>query len=124
MKTIRLNWLTYDDAVRAKIPNIDGTLHRIVFQHSDATVAGANYDVTIEDETGADLLNGMGQNVSFNAVAEILPRFYTSGAPDGLNFTIPVISPAWIKVNAGGDWTNGQITLYVHDGYSETGGIV
>ena len=123
--TYRFTWHTTDDHhARLRINTVEGTIHRVVFYHLDSSVYGEGYDVTLEDETGADLFNGYGIGLSFNASTEAFPRFNDSVLNDGRQFIIPIISPLWLEVDAGTDETYGCVDLYMIPGYNETGGYV
>lgn len=104
---MRVQWGTDADGdLYWEIDPIEGAVLRLAAQH-DASVAGATYDVRLYDELGWDILNGLGANLSFNAVeyAQIYATVYST-----LRRSILTAGPLWLEITAGED-TQGTLDL-------------
>jgi hypothetical protein len=89
-----------------------GVLLRVVFNPGTAAPSD-NYDVTLSDEDGVDVLSGLGANRDTSTTEEIIPLLNGS---DGTNTTpLPraICGNLTLAVTNAGDSKTGKITLYM-----------
>lgn len=104
---IRLTW-TADaaGAVTADTEAVNGTILRVVFNPL-ADAPTDNYDVTLTDEDGVDVLAGLGADRDTANTECVFPVDTTSGLP------FSVAGVLSLTIAAAGDSNDGEIILYV-----------
>ena len=88
---------------------ITGTIERITFLPSAVSgdVPSDNYDVTLLDDDGVDVLRAKGANLSDTTVLDVSVTDETAVLP------FPTAGPLDLSVSAAGDTNSGTIRLFV-----------
>lgn len=92
---------------------VSGEIERVDFIPSASAAPAADYDVTLTDEDGIDVLGGQGANRSASAKSTVCP-----GTPlrDGTTVsTVPMIVDGLLTLNVSnaGDSKAGRVVVYV-----------
>lgn len=88
-----------------------GEILRVVTDPGDGSSSPtANYDITLTDVDGADVLNGGGANRSQSAVEQIIPSITSVGTKS--DFLISVAGDLTLTIAAAGNTKTGSIRVY------------
>lgn len=92
---------------------IGGTIVRVVFIPSTTAVPTNNYDVTLLDENGVDVLGGQGANLSDTTPTDMAPAMpLTDGVTSGLA-PVAIDDILELRVTNAGANGAGQVILYM-----------
>jgi hypothetical protein len=113
VQKIVLTWTSAADGTASYTTSlISGTLYRVVFNPGSAAPTD-NYDVTLTDTDGIDVLSNQGQNRDTANTEQICPGI---AIYDGVTTsTVPIClsSTLVLAITNAGDTKNGTITLYL-----------
>ena len=114
IKRIILSWTSHTDGTVSKAVTayVNGIIRRVVF-NPGATAPTDNYDVTITDADGLDVLSGLGANRHTTTTQQVIPLV---AATDGVTTTaMPVAIDGLLRLEiaAAGSGKVGVITLYI-----------
>jgi hypothetical protein len=96
-------------------PVIYGTIFRVAFVPSASAAPTDNYDVTLIDENGIDILSGQGANQDTSTASHVAPLI---PATDGTTTTAvpPTVADALsLSVSNAGNAKQGSVVLYVRE---------
>lgn len=108
-------WVS-DGSGNAAIPStlpVSGRIQRVVFVPSATAAPTANYDVTLLDSDGVDVLSGQGANLSETTASSICPGI---ALKDGTTTSVVpgvVDSVLTLNVSNAGDSKAGKVIVYV-----------
>jgi hypothetical protein len=91
---------------------INGVVLCVVFDPDDSAAPTDQYDVTLSDENGVDILAGQGANLSSSASSAVCPGIaFTDGTTAS---TVPraVCGDLSLSVSNAGDTKKGQVVIY------------
>jgi hypothetical protein len=108
-----LAWTSHTDGtVALPTPTINGTILRVTF-NPGATAPTDNYDVTLTDEDGIDVLGGQGANRDTANSESVCPGLaFTDGTTTSV-VPIAVAGTLTLNVSNAGDSKQGTVVLYV-----------
>jgi hypothetical protein len=114
---ITLGWTSIADGSAAgTTERVTGEIVRVVFiPGTGGDKPSDNYDLTLLDENGVDVLSGLGANIDADAVSEKSPGMTCS---DGTNVRAvhrTVSDALTLALTNAGNTKSGQIVLYVRE---------
>lgn len=98
--SIKISNLAWNSLTNQSTANIvlNGEISRVTFV--PAATASANYDVTIKDADGFDILGGLGANLASNTVVNIAPGVPVTDATAGVTNMQPMVASGTYTVLA------------------------
>ena len=88
IKKVDIDWVaSTNSGADGSVKRISGTLKRVVFKgDTGSTLPDDNYDVTLKDAEGVDILAGLGANISSNGTTTVCPglRITTDTSATGI----------------------------------------
>jgi hypothetical protein len=110
----RIDWTSSaGGAVTATIPEIVGTITRVTFNpDAGAAAPSDNYDVTLSDADGFDVLGANGANLDEANTTSVAGFVTNAGSPTGYEL-ITVCGALDLAITNAGDSKGGQIAIYV-----------
>jgi len=92
IQRIDLHWSSLTNKSTGSISWLNGELYRVTFVPGASTIA--NYDVTITDSTGFDILAGLGANLASNTVVTVAPGIALTDGSAATNMNRVVLNDA------------------------------
>lgn len=110
---VTLSWTTHTDGSATKTTDpLTGTIVGITY-NPGSTTPSDNYDMTLSDEDGFDVLSGQGANLDQSTTTRIVPGVpfkdgtTTSLAPVAVHGTLA------LSITNAGDTKNGTLVIYL-----------
>lgn len=101
-----------DATLPSQVP-VSGAIARVVFVPSASDAPSANYDVTLTDADGIDVLAGQGADLSETDASHVCPGVpLTDGTTTSVLLTV-VDSILTLNVSNAGDTKAGKVVVYV-----------
>ena len=110
LQAYTLDWLSDANGnVLASTIQIMGTIERLVYKpDTGSTIPTADYDVTLTDSEGVDVLNGTGANLDDDSTSSTI----TTEGDGTTNIPMAAAGPLTLAVTNAGNAKGGEIRIY------------
>ena len=108
-----MSWTSASDGTATfTTPELTGTIVGVTFDPTTAAPT-ANYDVTLSDENGVDVLAGQGANLSATVSTRVCPSQPMKDGTTTSTAPIPIHGTLDLSVSNAGDTKSGKVILYL-----------